>query len=234
MKRRNPFMVLFLSIITLGIYDVYWLVKTKAVLNQKTKIHTPSILLIFVPIVIVVALIIGVIIVYMHHSAVTPAIGYGAPAPSFSDKYGPLLILSLDLFAFLVIVPTTFYWFFKFSKAINEYTNGELSTGVAFLLLWLLHFIGLIIVQDKFNDMLDAGYASPQLRPNPMAMGVPPSSGMPVQPVTSWSTPLPPQPINNIPGQYMPPVPVVFGPQPNVAQPEQKDRDQNGPVYPPN
>jgi uncharacterized membrane protein YjgN (DUF898 family) len=36
MKKRNPLVVFLLSVITLGIYDIYWLVSTKKVLNAKT------------------------------------------------------------------------------------------------------------------------------------------------------------------------------------------------------
>jgi cytoskeletal protein RodZ len=83
-----------------------------------------------------------------------------------------------------VILPVTFYWFLKFSKAVNHYTNGELNTAVTFLLLWMLRFIGLAIIQDKFNDMLAAGpsNSSPQTTES-----VPTSSdATPVQSATNY------------------------------------------------
>jgi hypothetical protein len=43
---------------------------------------------------------------------------------------------------------------------VDQYTHGEVNTAVAFLLLYLLRFIGMAVIQDKFNDMLDAGTVS--------------------------------------------------------------------------
>jgi hypothetical protein len=143
MKKRNLMAVIFLSIITLGIYDIYWLVKVKKELNEKTSVKTPSILILFAPIG---AVFIGAIIAGIASS------GASDPDTAMSLYLGIIYIIS-----FLVIVPVTFYWFFKFSKAVDQYTHGEVNTAVAFLLLYLLRFIGMAVIQDKFNDMLDAG-----------------------------------------------------------------------------
>ncbi|HUD05882.1 MAG TPA: hypothetical protein VMR18_03155 [Candidatus Saccharimonadales bacterium] len=96
------------------------------------------------------------------------------------------LVYIVAIVAFMFI---TFFWFFKFSKAINQYTHGLMGTGVTFLLLWLLHFIGVAIVQDSFNDMLSSdGTNSPQ-PPPVMPAGPPvvtpsgPSAGVPPGPV---------------------------------------------------
>lgn len=140
MKKRNIFAVLALSLITFGIYDLYWLVKTKNVLNKNTKVHTPTVWLLIAPILILLVAIIAVAVL----------VGNG------SNTSATIVVFLIYAIAFVSIVPITFFWYFKFSKAISEYTRGELSTGVTFLLLWLLHFIGVMIVQDKFNDMLDA------------------------------------------------------------------------------
>jgi hypothetical protein len=143
MKKRNLMAVIFLSIITLGIYDIYWLVKVKKELNEKTSIKTPSILILFAPIG---AVFVGAIIASMASS------GASDPDTALNLYLGIIYAIS-----FLVIVPVTFYWFFKFSKAVDQYTHGEVNTAVAFLLLYLLRFIGMAVIQDKFNDMLDAG-----------------------------------------------------------------------------
>src|SRR5271170_7569464 len=54
MKHRNPLGIVGLSIITLGIYDIYWLVVTKKELNQKTSQHTPTIWLLIAPVIILI------------------------------------------------------------------------------------------------------------------------------------------------------------------------------------
>jgi hypothetical protein len=171
MKQRNIFAVLFLSIITFGIYDLYWLFKTKKVLNQRTKIHIPTLWLLLVPFIIILALFIAVIAFSItkgsHPATSTTVTSLNKDGSSNSQTFSttpkddgviPLVtILGFEFIAILVIVPITFYWYFKFSKAVNEFTHGELSTGVTFLLMWLLRFIGIMIVQDKFNDMLASG-----------------------------------------------------------------------------
>lgn len=138
MKHRNPLAVFILSIITLGIYDIYWLVTTKKELNQKTHIHTPTIWLLFAPVLAWIAAMILIV---------------SQSATGTNNSAISIFILLVYLIGFVVILPISFYWFFKFSKAVNEYTSGKMSTGVTFLLLWLLHLLGVAIVQDAFNDM---------------------------------------------------------------------------------
>ncbi len=158
MKQRNIFAVLFLSIITIGIYDLYWLYKTKKVLNERTKVHVPTIWLLFAPFLLIIALMIIAFSVGLANShTANSTLGSQTVSSSGSALGATAIILVLELVAIVIIIPVTFYWYFKYSKAINEYTNGDLNTGVTFLLLWLLHFIGVMIVQDKFNDMIAAG-----------------------------------------------------------------------------
>jgi hypothetical protein len=168
MKQRNIFAVLFLSIITLGIYDLYWLYKTKKVLNDRTKVHTPSLWLLLLPLIIALVLIVAAFALGLANSHSSTSTTLSSPGSGSatsqvfsttpkSDGVVPLIaIFGLEFVAVIVIIPITFYWYFKFSKAVNEFTNGELSTGVTFLLMWILRFIGIMIVQDKFNDMIAA------------------------------------------------------------------------------
>lgn len=56
-----------------------------------------------------------------------------------------------------------------------------MSTGLAFIMLWLLHVIGVALVQDAFNDTLD----------HAMPTGQPQGNGgyMPPQPFTAAQNP---------------------------------------------
>lgn len=157
MKHRSVMSVIVLSIVTLGIYDLYWLVKVKKELNARTSVHTPTLWLLFLPILLLVPVIILSFIVSSASSG--SSAGTGSTA----------LILVAEFLAALAFIPITFYWFFKFSKAVSEYTHGELSTAMNFVLLWLLRFIGMAIIQDKFNDMLAAGGAPTAAPGVPMA-----------------------------------------------------------------
>lgn len=150
MKKRSPVGVFILSLITLGIYDLYWLVVTKKELNAKTHTKTPTIWLLFAPFIVMFA---GFILLTID----TVATSSSSLNNSGAHTAANIIFLLVYIFAFLIILPVTFFWFFKFSKAVDEYTNGKMSTGVTFLLLWLLHLLGVAIVQDTFNDMIDAG-----------------------------------------------------------------------------
>lgn len=172
MKQRNPVVVFILSLITFGIYDIYWLVTTKKELNQRTSVHTPTIWLLFSPIVV---WIVALIVLFASSSAHTSGSYGGTQNVSGTAAIGFLIVWAI---AILIIIPITFFWFFKFSKAVNEYTHGKMSTGVTFLLLWLLHLLGVAIVQDTFNDMIASGGNG---------QGVMPSA--PVQPNNPMSNP---------------------------------------------
>lgn len=176
MKKRNPLAVILLSIVTLGIYDLYWLVQTKKVLNEKTKHHTPSIWLLFSPVLVLIAGY-GLLI-------------YSAASPGSGASAGGTAVLSfiLVVLGFIGLFVISFIWFFKFSKAVNEYTQGKMSTAVSFLLLWILHLIGVAFIQDTFNDMLDepSNQAQPVMPAQPQ-----PSPQVPAQ---AAANPAPAQP----------------------------------------
>lgn len=165
MKQRNVMVVVLLSLVTLGIYDLYWLVQTKKVLNQQTPTRTPTIWLLFAPVLLLLALILISTLSRVNQ------------VNSQTSSGGGLLLVLIYMLGIFAIVPITFYWFFKFSKSVHEYTHGELSLAVTFLLLYVLRFLGLAIVQDKFNEMAAQGPAGP-------AAPMPPAPGGPTPPPT--------------------------------------------------
>ncbi len=187
MKQRGVMTVILLSIVTLGIYDLFWLYKVKKELNAKTNVHTPTLWLLFAPaLVMVLGIIIGMVMVVANS---TPTDAYATSStPSIAAN---VIILVSYTFGFLVVVPVTFYWFFKFSKAVSQYTNGGVSTAVTFMLLYLLRFIGMAVIQDHFNDMLAAGTTpgAGAAAPAPMPMSMPSTSDAPSQPADMAAAP---------------------------------------------
>lgn len=156
MKDRSPIAVVILSIVTFGIYDLYWLVKTKEVLNKETKFHTPSIWILFVPFLLLVICYVGIIVstVSTHGSLQTSQYGQAVSTPHTGLTI--IFLIGSFLGGILTFIVSAF-WFFRFSKAVNEYTKGKMSTAVTFLILWVIHLIGVALVQDAFNDMSGAG-----------------------------------------------------------------------------
>jgi hypothetical protein len=56
--------------------------------------------------------------------------------------------------AWLIIIPfVNIYWLWKFCQGISTVTNGGTSAPIAFLLLWLLSFIGSAIIQSELNKV---------------------------------------------------------------------------------
>jgi len=228
MQKRNPLVVAGLSIITLGIYDLYWLAVTKNELNkQNTGDKVPSIWLLLAPIPL---LVIG-FIVDIVGAAKSPGIGtynsFSATAQSNVHVSGlavvGLLILIVGGLGMFVI---SLVWFFKYSKAVNEYTKGKMTTAVSFLLLFLVHIIGVALIQDAFNDVISA----PAQPYQPAPVGPP----MPVNPMQEAANqPVYPQP--TYPQQAAPQIPVMPpAPQapmtPPVTPVENNNQDNNGPV----
>lgn len=217
MKKRNPLVVFILSIITLGIYDIYWLVKTKKVLNEKTSHHTPTIFLLFVPLIIII---VGYVLLFALGTNTSSSGSYnstnfntyGTPSTTHAHASSLLIPLAVIVIGFILEFFISIIWFYKFSKAINEYTDGKMSTAVSFLILWIIHLIGVALIQDSFNSMTEGLASNPQ-----PAMAAVPSNNQPQQSsyppiVTSpeSATPMPTQentqtPIENQQNQDTPP-----------------------------
>ncbi len=212
MKKRNPFLVFLFSLITLGIYDLYWLVQTKKELNAKTKHHIPTIWLLVFPLVIIAAGVILLIVTGPHTTTTSNNFNYGysygpqSTTSTTSTTGVPVLSLALYLVGILLTIVISFYWFFKYSKAVNEYTSGKMNTGLTFILLWLLHLIGIALVQDAYNDVIDSGGPAGTAT----AAATPPA--VPAQPFPPMNQPSP--------SDQPDPTPM---PQPAVEPPAQED-----------
>jgi cytochrome c biogenesis protein CcdA len=201
MKHRNIVTVIILSLITLGIYDLYWLASTKKELNAHTKIHVPTLWLLFSPILLLLPM---TIILLATRGA--------------DQSVAAIISIVLGIFIVIGVTVVPVYWFLKYSKAVSEYTNGTIETAIAFLLLWLLRFVGIAVIQDKFNDMVAAGGA-------PAVVGVPAFAAP--TPTTAVSAVA--QQLANPAPQFQPPVNPV---DPLAPQQPSQPVPPNGPQTP--
>ena len=70
--------------------------------------------------------------------------------------------------AWLIIVPfVNIWWQWKYSEGVDQVTSSNLSTVLAFILLFLLGPIGAAIIQDSFNKLAAVPAASPSPAPAP-------------------------------------------------------------------
>lgn len=78
--------------------------------------------------------------------------------------------------AWLLIVPlVNIWWLWKYCEGVEHVTGGKLNTVTAFLVIWLLGFIGMLIAQDAFNKVQGAPAAAAPQAPQGPSAGTPQS-----------------------------------------------------------
>ena len=123
-------MVLLFSIITFGIYSIYWLVSTTNELRKNTK-SAPNPKLLLLPVITFIFMLIGTFSYYL-----------------IDFNFGIFYLILLIFLIFLNSIIFLFYYY-KYSKAINELTG--FSVAGLFLLLIFVSPVGMILSQIELN-----------------------------------------------------------------------------------
>jgi hypothetical protein len=126
MRDRNIVVMVLLTLVTFGIYSIYWQVSTKIEMNK-----------------------------------------LGAKIPT----------------AWLMIIPiVNIWWLYKYSEGVEQVTNNNLSTVMSFVLLFLVGFIGALIIQDAFNKSSSSSpaVANPTDTPAQPQPPIPPTTPQPM------------------------------------------------------
>ncbi len=147
MQKRELWKVIVYGIVTLGIYDLVWLYKTRNELVAKGQ-KIPSFWLLFMPLFALIA----AFVVMLVHSAAAVATGQGAENASAVGVLG----IVIAVVALLASIPITLYWFYQYCKAVEVVTKGKLSLILNYIMLLILNIIGIgflwpALVQDTFN-----------------------------------------------------------------------------------
>jgi hypothetical protein len=128
---RNPYIVFFLSMFTLGKYSLIWFVKTSKEMNRKGA--DIPILLIIVPFIILF----GIIIIDL---------------PPFAFLWGQALL------SILIMVMLSAYLYFLWRYAwVVAFVTGYRSPLKYFLVLLFCYPLGISIVQNDFNKSWNLG-----------------------------------------------------------------------------
>jgi len=172
-------MVLVLTVVTIGLYELYWLYITRKELNAKLQGQVKSwpVSILFAPIAVIVLMTVGY--------AITSKVG--TQDSSISDSLY-FLVGALAVIA-LIVIP--FVWFYKFTRLVSA-TSPQASNSL--YLIWLLltifgvGFIWPMIVQAHLNSASalppqQNPIATPPVPPTPATQPVPP-----VAPTTPSST----------------------------------------------
>ncbi|MEK7602751.1 MAG: DUF4234 domain-containing protein [Patescibacteria group bacterium] len=92
---------------------------------------------------------------------------------------GEMVKLGADIpTSWLIIVPiANIYWLWKYCVGVEKVTNGKTSGALAFILLWLLGVIGMMVIQSEFNNLAAGGTANEAVAaPAPAPVNVPEST----------------------------------------------------------
>ncbi|HEY5152966.1 MAG TPA: DUF4234 domain-containing protein [Candidatus Saccharimonadales bacterium] len=187
MTNRVIWKMFILSIVTLGIYRLYWFVKTRREmmdLNPSVKILSPLFLIIPVVIVVIAIAVFVVTIVSSSGSGVTCNTATSAYGNNCTTSAGQALgIAALYLGIFIAYI---FFvvWEWSYSHGVEAVTGGKLSFAMSLVVLILVpDGIDILIIQDSFNK-LGAAPMGPAQTPGQMPPAQPPAGTytMPSQP----------------------------------------------------
>lgn len=143
MKKRSIGKMLLLTIVTIGIYRLYWFIKTRAEMKSIADVDIPTPWIFAIP--------------FFGY-----VFGFGllfATSSSTGSNPFSLLIFYALIFASFII---TALWLWRYSKAVEIVTNEKLSFALSLIVLLAVpDGIDILIIQDYFNKLADAKTAVP-------------------------------------------------------------------------
>lgn len=144
-----------LTIVTLGIYRLYWFVKTRAeMMNLNKDIKIPHIIWLVAPVLIVVA----AIAMFIFSGAATASEKVGGDAMT-GLQIGSIIAFYVSILAVPVLMAI---WLWKYSKGVEVVTGEKMSFAIALLILLAVpDGIDILIVQDAFNKIATKSNAGP-------------------------------------------------------------------------
>lgn len=173
MKNRVIWKMFLLTIVTLGIYRLYWFIKTRKEMMQtdpEIKILHPFFL--FLPMILVIVSIVPMIISIFQAAANTPSYcstyssSYNIPAEC--DAGPAVWTMILFYLGILLIAPLIVVWLWGYAKGVEKITNGKMSFPVALLILYMVpDGIDILLVQDSFNKIIPTTTDQPPISPAP-------------------------------------------------------------------
>lgn len=170
MKHRSIGKMLLFYIVTLGLYRLYWLAKTRAELIAKTKLKIPSIVFLLIPYILVI---VSVSMIVVSAASTTPI---DDPSPrtvctsttmsvnrercyepaSSSGDLGAVGAIGMILMyvSLIFIFPLMGWWYWQYAKAVELVTHEKLSFPIAMLIMLAVPDIfDILIIQDSFNKL---------------------------------------------------------------------------------
>lgn len=150
MQKREIWKVIVFGLITLGIYDLVWLYKTRNEMAAKGQ-KVPSFWLLLAPFLMFILMFLLNFIIHFV-SAQNGADDVQNPGLGLVNIL-TILIVTLAVFG---SIPLIVYWFYAYCKAVEGVTGGQTNFGFSFGLWFVLNLfnLGFVwpgLIQDGFN-----------------------------------------------------------------------------------
>jgi hypothetical protein len=164
MTNRSVPKIIILSLITFGIYSLFWLRATRREMVAQGQ-QVPSIWLIFAPLLLIIA--VG-FLQFGAHFALSSSVDASG---NVATKLINILSLLAGVIAIIGVLPVTLWWMYKYCKSVEVVTGGKLTFGLSYGLFLGMAFLGFSfvwpgIIQDGFNR---AAGSPIQLPPSPIS-----------------------------------------------------------------
>ena len=198
MKKRNLWKMFLLEIVTLGIYRLYFLIKTRREmmdLNPNIKIKSPW-FLIAPGLIVGIAFIALMISIFATTSSAQHCLAstnsqsnYSfsseqTSTPSCASKGNPASLLAFFAIYPLILIAIILFivWEWSYSHGVEAITGNRLSFALSLIILLVVpDGIDILIIQDYFNKIGEspvspANYATPASPLPPATTAVPPAA----------------------------------------------------------
>jgi hypothetical protein len=191
MKQRSIAAVIILGLVTLNLYDIYWIWATrKELVARGAKI--PPFWWLFLPLIAMF----GIVLVQFGLRYALAA-GGDSPAGTIINA----LSIGIGVLLLFLMIPLAYYWAYRYCQAVDWITKGKLNTGQAFALLIVTNIfsVGFVwpgIVQSHFND-LNTAAANPPAPPLPNMPNTVANAQAPTPPPVPVAAAHPQQPPHN-------------------------------------
>lgn len=170
MKKRILWKMFVLEIITLGIYRVYWFIKTRQEMMDNDKsIKILSPMLFVIPFILIVISFGFVVFGSIQSAAELPEACKDSSYSQVTTREGsyvtkttrsecqitpqtlPMIVFIISL---IVIWPIAIVWLWSYSKGVETTTNGKMHFALTLIILILVpDGIDILLVQDSFNKL---------------------------------------------------------------------------------
>lgn len=167
MKKRVIWKMFALEIITLGIYRLYWLIKTrKEMMDSDAEIKILHPLILISPVFLVIAAVVPFVISMVSSASKIPkycsTYSSSSSLPTECQANPEIWTIILLYAGIFLIFPIVLVWLWGYAKGVEKITKEKMSFPVALLIMYAVpDGIDILLVQDAFNKVSQSPAAAP-------------------------------------------------------------------------